>query len=127
MTRPARAWLTLALLLTALVYLATLRFEFCMDDIPQIAFNPLLHSWRNLPGFFVHHIWTQVQGAVSSNYYRPLFLAWLLVNFKLFGPNPVWWHSSTLFMHLVATYLAFVVARRVTRSDLGGAIAALLF
>src|SRR5258706_15634720 len=47
----------LALLLTAITYAATLRFDFVFDDRPQIVENVFMRSWSSVPGFFTHQVW----------------------------------------------------------------------
>ena len=109
-------WLppTLALLAAAAAYSVTLSFEFVYDDNQQIIINPLVQSWTYLPSYFVTDVWSQWGIFAHSVYYRPAFLTWLLLNFKLFGLNPVWWHLTTLSAHLVATWLVYLLTRRIT-------------
>src|ERR1051326_4201773 len=71
----ARVLLALSLLLTALAYVNTLRFQFVYDDLPQILNNPRVHSWDHAPRLFVEHVWSQLAGQ-AGNYYRPLFDLW---------------------------------------------------
>ncbi len=122
-----RLLLAVALALTAIVYLDTLGFEFVFDDLPQIVNNAGIRSWSSVPGFFTHHVWQMVVSGASGNFYRPLFLVWLVINYKIFGLHPAGWHLTTLLVHLAATWLVFVLARRVLRSEFGGAVAALVF
>ena len=118
---------TLAVLATAAAYSATLSFKFVYDDNQQIILNPMVQSWRNVPDYFVKNVWSQWGLFAHSVYYRPIFLAWLLLNFKLFGLSPMWWHLSTLCAHLAATWLVFVLTRQVTDDSYTSLIAALLF
>jgi hypothetical protein len=54
-------------------------------------------------------------------------LLWLLLNYKLFGLSPAGWHVTSLLIHLLATWLVFVLAKRLTSDYLVAALAALLF
>src|SRR5579884_2169968 len=124
------AYATLLLLVLAfsfLVYANTTGFEFVYDDWLQITRNPQLSSWKNIPGFFVGDVWGLGGNAKLGTYYRPIFTLWLLLNHKAFGINPHWWHLSTVLLHLLSTYLVYLLGRRLLRSQPAGLVAALLF
>ncbi len=110
---------------TLLVYLATLRFGFVYDDLGQIVSNPAIQSWSYWPQYFRANVWMQ-QTSVG-NYYRPLFLTWLLLHFKIFGLHAFWWHLTAVLAHVGATALVFRLVLRLTRSPHVAAIATLLF
>ena len=73
------------LALTALVYAATVRFDFVYDDQNQIVRNTLVQSWRFVPGYFKGHQWLTLFPNASANYYRPMNFLWFRVNDALFG------------------------------------------
>ena len=132
-TRPVRALpevsqaLLPILILTAtlVVYLGTLQFEFVYDDLGQIVTNPLVHSWSYLPVYFRANVWAQ--SFVVGNYYRPIFMVWLLLNYTVFGLQPFFWHLTTVGLHVTATWLVFVLVERLTRDRRAAGIAALVF
>lgn len=125
-TRGARL-LLLALVVTALAYLGTLRFSFVYDDGPQIINNPTLNSWSYLPHLFTEHSWKFLFPDWAGNYYRPLFMTWLLINRKLFGFYEPAWHATTVLIHLLATWMSFVVARQLLRNATLAGFVAVLF
>lgn len=90
------------LILTAgyLVYALSTRFGFVYDDFSQIVWNQRVHSTQFLPQYFTSDVWAQSEGH-PQNLYRPLFLAWLLANFKAFRLEPAYWHLTTILMHLL--------------------------
>ena len=122
----ARVLLVLALVLTALSYVNTLRFQFVYDDLPQIISNPRVHSWQHVPRLFVEHVWSQFSGQ-PGNYYRPLFELWLIINYSLFGLHPAWWHGTTVLVHLAVVLMVYVLARRVTGDRLTAAIVTVIY
>lgn len=128
-TSDARGYrlLLLALLITALAYLATLRFGFVYDDEPQIVLNPTLTTWSSLATFFTAHSWKFLLPDWAGNYYRPVFMTWLVLNRMAFGENTVMWHATTVLVHLVSTFMAFVVSRQVLRDGTRAGFVALLF
>ena len=117
--------LAAVLLATAVAYLWTLRFGFVYDDLGQIVSNPLVQSWRNLPMYFRGNVW--MQQSSLGNYYRPVFLTWLLINHTLFGLHPMFWHLTNILAHLGATTLVYMLVLRLTREQKVAAIAALIF
>lgn len=119
--------LALALLVTALAFVGTLRFEFLYDDQPQIVSNSTLSSWKVLPSLFVSHSWKFLLPGWAGNYYRPVFMSWLLINRMLFDVNPLAWHATTVLLHVLATAMAFLVARQILNNGVSAAFVALLF
>lgn len=120
----------LELLLAAaafIVYAGTLAFGFVYDDRAQVLDNRLITDWAYVPGYFTHHVWALIDPSVAPNYYRPIFLLWLKINYSLFDLNPMWWHFSAIALHIVATLQVFWLAQRLLRNRNLAAVAALLF
>jgi protein O-mannosyl-transferase len=105
--------------MSALAFIESLRFQFVFDDIGQIVDNPSINSFRLLPEYFTR--------PVAQNFYRPLFMLWLLVNRTLFGVDPFWWHLTSILLHVTASVLVYLLARRLLESAMGALVAALLF
>ncbi len=118
---------TLACALTALAYLGTLAFGFVYDDAPQILKNPAIEHWRYVPQYFTSHVWAAIYPNSSGNYYRPLFLLWLRLNYALFGASPAGWHATSVLCHVVATYLVFRLVEQLTAERFIAFASALLF
>jgi tetratricopeptide (TPR) repeat protein len=127
--RSAAGWalLLLAVFLTALVFLANLRFEFVYDDLPQIVRNPNVQSWQHAPAYFTRQVWANLYGDQAGDYYRPLFLLWLRLNHAWFGLRPGGWHATALLLHLLCTVLVYLLGYRLTKDAICGAMAALFF
>ncbi|HEV8485686.1 MAG TPA: hypothetical protein VGV87_19235, partial [Blastocatellia bacterium] len=98
------------LLLSFAVYAQTLTYGFVFDDQDFIVAHPFVKSWHFAPRYFAGDIWQYVNPGEPSNYYRPIFLLWLLIHFTLFGLNPLWWHLTSVAAHLVVTFLVYVLA-----------------
>lgn len=108
-----RILLGLALGLSLLAYIPTSRFSFVYDDQYQIVNNPKIRDWSHLRGYFTSHLWANAGSDLVSNYYRPLFLIWLRVNYALFGVHAAYWHATSIVLHLLAIGLVFVAAREL--------------
>ena len=115
------------LLATAAVYIQTLEYEFVYDDYPQIVETSQFNSWRMIPRYFTGHVWSWQKPYASGPYYRPLFLVSLLVQQKLFGQDAMWWHFTSVALHLLVTLLVYFLARRLTDDWLIGVLAAAIF
>ena len=110
-----------------LAYLPSIRYQFVFDDPDQIVNNAAVHSWSSVPHFFTSDVSPHATSDEVGNFYRPVFLLWLLVNYKIGGLNPVWWHSVSIAAHLLATFLVFLLVQRLTRDEILAGGSALLF
>jgi Tfp pilus assembly protein PilF len=115
----------LVAVLTFLIYLPSLRFQFVFDDVAILVHNPTIRSWSYLPDYFTRDLWQNVQPA--TGYYRPLLLLWFRLNFAVFGLHPAWWHLTNIAVHIVAAVLVLRLALRLTGSHTLALTAALLF
>jgi tetratricopeptide (TPR) repeat protein len=101
--------IAIAALLTALTYSNALDGQFVYDDKVQILRNPTIqhpqYLWRALRS----DVWAfkANPGEARSNYWRPLFVSWLALNFRLFGTDPTGWHALNILAHLLATLLGY--------------------
>ena len=128
-TPPAFRWLLPGFIvaLTFLLYIGTLRFEFVYDDLMLILANPFVHSWHYLGTLFRTHMWAYGGPTFHANYWRPVFMVWLLINYTLFGPHPLGWHLMAVLAHVAVALLVYALARRLTGDLVSAAVAALIF
>src|SRR5438105_199951 len=90
-------WVLPALVLGFLIYTNTFRGEFVYDDQLQISRNTLIQDgsqfWRALSS----DVWRFQSGDQTySNYWRPSFVLWLILNFRCFGFELLGWHLSNV-------------------------------
>jgi hypothetical protein len=109
------------------VYVRSLSCGFVRDDFPQIVNNRQVQSWNYLPQVLGSHLWSQNGAEWSVLFYRPLFSVWMLVVHSFGGLTPWFWHLSSIFLHVAATYLVFLLCHRLTQSDAGAGAAAAIF
>jgi tetratricopeptide (TPR) repeat protein len=112
-------------LVTFVVYSGSLSFDFVWDDWPQIVNSPIIRTWSNLPRAFGSDLWYHV--ARHQVYYRPLFVAWSMLNYTLFGLRPGGWHLGAVLLHVGAVAAVFWLARRLGLEYWTAALAALIF
>src|SRR6185436_15171272 len=122
-----RLLLLLALVATLAAYLNGLQHPFVFDDPYQIVTNDAVHSWRFIPQYFTSDVWPHTNSLVGGSYYRPIFQMWLLLNYKIGGLNPVWWHVTSLILHLLVTLSVFALAKMLVNDEVTAGITALLF
>jgi tetratricopeptide (TPR) repeat protein len=112
-------------MVTFVVYSGSLSFDFVWDDWPQIVNSPIIRSWSNLPRAFSSDLWYHV--ARHQVYYRPLFVAWSMLNYTLFGLKPWGWHLGAVLLHVGAVAAVFWLARRLGLEYWTAALTALIF
>lgn len=107
-------WLVLLALIAFFVFANSMSGDFVYDDNRQILRNPLIQDATLYGKALTSDVWAfKGDGSVAaSNYWRPTFTAWSILNFQLFGPNPVGWHLLNLLLHVGVCLLAFLLLRR---------------
>ena len=125
--RDAR-WLfpLIAVLLIAVAYARAPFLGFVFDDTYLVKANPYITSVQHIPSYFTEHIWSKLVLA-RKNYYRPIFLLWLLGNYKAFGLDPLGWHLSSLLLHLGNAVMLYLLALRLIRQRFGALAVSLFF
>ena len=122
-------WAFLIVVVCVLVFANSLGGEFVYDDTRQVVQNTLIQDngliWKALTS----DVWAfKGDGTVvTSNYWRPTFTAWQIVNFRLFGLNPFGWHVMNLILHCGVCVLVFASLRRWGHSALIAGAITLLF
>jgi protein O-mannosyl-transferase len=106
----ARAVLLTGLILTALAYLNTLTFSFVYDDHQMKGARAL--DLRAIAGNFTQHLWAGV--AQYGGYYRPVLKSWVALLYFVFAQNTVAWHIAAVAMHLLVTWLVYLVVVEVS-------------
>ena len=118
-------WLLPALVLGFLVYTNTLHGEFVYDDRRQISRNTLIQDDSQFWRAMTSDVWAFKGGDQAvSNYWRPSFVLWMILNFRAFGLSTFGWHLANILLHLAVVTLAFALLRRLDLSrPVAGAIA----
>jgi Tfp pilus assembly protein PilF len=116
----------IAVVLVAAAYARAPGLGFVYDDDIIVKGNPYITSASHIPSYFTEHIWSNLMLA-RKNYYRPVFLLWLLGNFEEFGTDSLGWHVTSLLLHLGSSILLYFLALRFTRSRFAALSACLIF
>ncbi|HKP69183.1 MAG TPA: tetratricopeptide repeat protein [Pyrinomonadaceae bacterium] len=96
------------------VFANSLSGSFVYDDRRQIVMNPLIQDNSLAAKALVSDVWAfKGDGNITaSNYWRPTFTAWCILNFRLFGLQPFGWHFLNILLHVGVCLLAFFLLRR---------------
>lgn len=116
---------------TMLVYANSLSGAFVFDDTKQIVGNAQLHSWANILHGFTSDVWDFQRAILTKDipppYYRPLFTAYLTLNYQLFGLWEPGWHLMNLLIHVLASVGVYYLVKRLAGDRLVAVLSALLF
>jgi len=113
------------LLVVALAYGGTLQFKFIYDDHLQIEQNESLKQWSSVSMYFTGNLW-QHAGS-HSLYYRPVFGAFWILLYHLFGTATWGWHLGSVVLHAIASVLVLLLARKLLKNEAAAWLATLLF
>ena len=101
------------------VFLGALLNGYALDDIPIVATNPFVHSWRALWQAFGEPYWPHAAGAAM---YRPLAVASYVLDWHLGGAALL--HAVNLVWHAATSVAVAALARRWSGGSQGAALLA---
>src|SRR3984893_3633661 len=96
--------------LVALIFAAhapALRATFVWDDTALVLRDPLIRSWRLIPGGFQHFLFVD---ATPSNFYRPVQRLTCTLEYWAFAFRPAPYHLTNIFLHAAAAIALFIFA-----------------
>lgn len=115
-----RKWFFLVPILLAIIAFAnSYNGGFIYDDTSIMGAAPALGDWskENLKLVFSRDIWSFIQrdyswqGQFRTSYYRPFFTLFLMFNYSYAGLNAIWWHITSIILHLLTIVLAYFLIR----------------
>lgn len=112
----ARWWIPfVAGLLIIAAYGSGIRGAFVYDDQKQIVENHLIQENRYFWKALSEDVWAfkGERKEAWSNYWRPAFILWLIINHRLFGLNPAGWHVMNIILHAGVCFLLWGIMRRL--------------
>lgn len=122
------AALALYILLTAAVWGKTVGYRFVWDDDYFIVSNTSIRDWSNIPRYFMDISTMAGKGfAETFAVFRPIRNISYLVDFKIAGLNPAWWHFHNLILHLINAMLVFLIAKQLLEGKLAPIFAGALY
>jgi tetratricopeptide (TPR) repeat protein len=121
--------LGIALVLVIVSFSNGIGGKFVYDDQKQIAQNQLIQDSRYLGKALTSDVWafTGEEGKTQSNYWRPVFVGWLALQFRFFGTTTTPWHIANIALQALATLLGYFVLRSVGAKPEAAAIGTWIF
>lgn len=114
-------------LAACILFAPVLHFGFVFDDNTLILQNPWVHSWTYLPRLLTSHLWAFRSTSVPIPQYRPMFSVWLLTVYTFGERSTIFWHLSSIALHVTAVYVVFRLSKELIGSEAAAGWAALLF
>jgi len=124
-----KAALLIAGVLLIVGFSGSLKNQFVWDDDRQIVANYLIQD----PQYFVTALRSDVwafraeRAGAASNYWRPATVLLMIVQYGLFGKEPLGWHVVSLVGHAVNVIFVYFIVRWLTRNRDAAAVGAWLF
>ncbi len=102
-----------------LTHINTLDGEFILDDYDNIVHQERIKTLSGSLDFFknvdiVDKSRLPEDAMWRNPYYRPLFMASFAIDYMLYGMNPAGYHLSNIFLHMLASVLVLLVAKKIT-------------
>jgi protein O-mannosyl-transferase len=119
--------LALLCLVSLLIFVHTISFEFVYDDETQILRNPWIRDWSKVGQFFTTDVWGFSRINSISNYYRPLHMVVHAIGYSLSGFKPGGYHLINILLHIISTLLVARIGLQLTREKSVAIAAGLLF
>lgn len=102
-----------------LIYFNSLFNAFVWDDVPQIVYNPIIHSLSNIPRLFMGGTFPPVSGLNPVGaYYRPFATLLFTLAYALVGLQPFFFHVPQVAIHIVNTILIFILLKKFFRKEI---------
>lgn len=107
--------MVVAAVLTVAAFANSIGGEFVYDDDSEIVENPYIQQGRYFWKAMASDVWAfkGEREEAWSNYWRPVFVAWMAMNYQLFGLDTTGWHITSILLHLVVTLLVYRVSLRL--------------
>lgn len=97
---------TVLILIPVLVYWRTLDGFFLGEDF---GFVHTVHTqWQSTPSFFIERFYRSRPH--GSPYYRPVLMLSFLLDYRLWGTNPIGYHATNQLLHVLCGLLLFRLA-----------------
>jgi len=117
------------LFVSFLIYLPSLSGDFVIDDVLFIKDNPYIRDFSHITRFFTKGVFANSALEIETqSIYRPMNLVPILLNYQVWGKNPVGYHIFLLLLHLINTCLVYAVIRKlVAGSAMSATMGAAMF
>jgi tetratricopeptide (TPR) repeat protein len=113
------------IILGIVIYINCSGGGFVWDDHGLIKENTYIRNWSNLPKIFSASFGSG--GGATSNFYRPLQAFIQMAGYFLWGAHPAGYHLISIFTHILAAILFYLLLRNIFYHKSLSFLASLLF
>ncbi len=110
-----------------LVYISATSHGFVVDDHLLLVENPYVRSFHYISQIFRRDFWSFRGLGGNSNFYRPLVMLTLLLEYAAFGFRPAWYHLVNVLLNAGVAVLFYRVGKEWWPKGSGAIWGALLF
>ncbi|MBI3008147.1 MAG: tetratricopeptide repeat protein, partial [Candidatus Omnitrophica bacterium] len=114
----------LIIIVGLILYFNTFHNSFVWDDEYLIEKDIRIRSWEKLPEMFVSSL--SLPSPKQGNFYRPFQVISFLFDYSFWKLNPVGYHITNLFFHILNGLLIYFLARMLLRDNLTGGTSAVV-
>lgn len=118
-------------LVALLQYAYSIQNDFVWDAATVFRDDPSIRDVKYFPQYFsedmFRHIAIDVRTTESLRYYRPLTKTLHLLEYQVFGPNPIGYNAVNIVLNAMAVVLGFFVVYAITGNSTAAFLAALLY
>lgn len=100
--------------LNAVVWGGTIRYEFVFDDLVNVLGNRWIRDWHLLPAAFTRHA-AGFDPAFNTSFYRPLMHVFYSIAYWLSGTKPWAFHLLNVVLHISAVVCVYLLTRGLMR------------
>ncbi|MFC1709875.1 tetratricopeptide repeat protein [Candidatus Omnitrophota bacterium] len=108
-------------------YFNTLFADFVWDDELFFVESHCMKSFDSLPKFFVQDFLKPFRHFGSAHYYRPFLAAAFMLNYSIWGDNPLGYHLTNILLHALVCVLIFIFVELLIVNKTIAFISSLLF
>lgn len=115
----------LLLFVVSVFYFKTFNYPFIWDDLEMVVGNSFIKDWKNVSKIFTHSAFGEEFSA--QKFYRPIQIFSYLMNFKLFGLNPVFFRMFNVLCVSFIGFFVFLISKRFSFSKFDSLLISLFF
>lgn len=111
--------------LVVIAFTNSLQNSFVWDDYPVIVKNPRIDMpLREIPSIFTTPL--LLTAGAARDYYRPILSLYFIVNYKIWGFNPVGFHLTNLLLYIITVLALYNVGLLLFKSHDNGNLISLM-
>ena len=108
------------------IYANSFKNEFLFDDLTHVVRNTAIRSFGNIPSVFQHEL-TYFSGEEGGKFYRPFESITFMVDYFLWGLEPVGYHITNTLLHVAVCILLFFLMNSILKDAVLSSFISILY